>query len=202
MKKKLSIFVVSVVLAIAFIGCGKTETSEMVKAVQHKIDKALESNPSYADLTEIVNDYDELLIAEQEQVKDFDKIEKKISDYQKAASNDESIQRSVRAIEMIKEQLKHPNSMEIRSIEYGEQTNDDINIAKHVHIEFAADNEVGGSAVGAAMYTYIYYPNGDNTNKEWIYFDSDNMYAGDVATMKYWDFIKEVDVETVLNVSK
>ena len=49
--------------------------SEYVKDLQHKIDKALESDPSYEELIEIRDDYDELLKSEQEQIKNYDKIE-------------------------------------------------------------------------------------------------------------------------------
>jgi outer membrane lipoprotein-sorting protein len=55
MRKMKVVFVCIVALCIMLSACASKETElpEMVRAVQHKIDKALESEPTYSDLLEI-----------------------------------------------------------------------------------------------------------------------------------------------------
>lgn len=85
--------------------------SEYVKDLQHKIDKALESDPSYEELIEIRDDYDELLKSEQEQIKNYDKIEEMFT-------VSEEVVAGVFAANALKERLKNPSSLKILSAGY------------------------------------------------------------------------------------
>lgn len=72
--KRVAVVALSLLMAFSMAACAE-RVPENVKEVQHKIDKALESEPSYKDLKEIQELYDELLSAEQEKVERYDKIE-------------------------------------------------------------------------------------------------------------------------------
>lgn len=72
--KRVAVVALSLLMAFSMVACAE-RVPENVKEVQHKIDKALESEPSYKDLKEIQKLYDELLSAEQEKVERYDKIE-------------------------------------------------------------------------------------------------------------------------------
>lgn len=72
--KRVAVVALSLLMAFSMVACAE-RVPENVKEVQHKIDKALESEPSYKDLKEIQELYDELLSAEQEKVERYDKIE-------------------------------------------------------------------------------------------------------------------------------
>lgn len=200
MRTRCLVSLIAIMFVLTFVGCGFQPTSEYVTNLQHKIDKAIESEPTYADLKEIVNEYDELLAAEQEQVNNYNKIQQMISDYESDVLNDESVTFSVKAIEIMKTHLKHPDTLDIRSIEYLKGS--EVNETQTVHIKFAADNEVGGSAVGAAIYTYVHYPNGEFEDYDWIYFDDDSMYNAMLVsfTRADSDDITNVDVDLIKSI--
>ena len=202
MKKRRMFFVCAVILCIMLSACASKEAElpEMVKAVQHKIDKALESEPTYADLLEIQDDYDELLKSEQELVKNYDRIEKMISEADASASSDDSLQYSIAAVNMLKKYLKHPDTLDIRKLEYGERTNEGVNVVHFVHIEFAAENEVGGNRIDEAMYSVTINVYGlDGEDGRISIKNEKSGYASDEVLLKYADFIQDVDVDSVLN---
>ena len=109
------------------------DAPEAVKTLQHKIDKALESEPTYEDIVEIMEEYDDLLKAEQDMITNYDKIE---------AMNkiDANVVSCVFAANKLKEHLKNPNSLEIIEAECGI---DGDTIA--VKLDYKADNSIGGS---------------------------------------------------------
>lgn len=122
-------------LALIFFACGE-KMSEEAYAVQRKIDKALESEPTYEDLIEIREGYDDLLIEEQETIQNYDQIQEKlkVTDSEVAA---------IYAINVLKDRLKNPSSLEI--ISAGVTSHTDISSTWYVEINYTAANDVGGN---------------------------------------------------------
>ncbi len=209
--KKIRLAIIFISILFLF-GCQTTggmsgdEVPELVKNIQHKIDKALESNPSYSDLIEIQNDYDELLIAEQEQVRDFDKIQTMINDYKRNASDSESYKYAEEAVGILQKRVKHQNTLDIKKISYSIYKSSYT--YKVVYIEYFADNDLGGNVAGEAYYC-IYEP-GDAFGEVWggknLLTNSDKSDAGLAETTfslygTYYDKgdKEDVDVQIVLD---
>jgi hypothetical protein len=141
--KKEGFIAVVVAMAIVFTACGNAskepeapEVPEAVKTLQHKIDKALESEPTYDDLIEIQEEYDDLLMAEQEMITNYDKI---------VAMNtiDSKLVSCVFAANRLKERLKNPSSLEINSAYCYES-----DMTDYVKINYSASNDLGGMKDG------------------------------------------------------
>jgi len=138
-----------ITLLLAFIVCGvfcacggndnlseqtdRPEISEETRIVQRKIDKALESESTYSSLKEIRDLYNDLLIAEQEQITNYDKIESmfRLSDMEVAA---------IYAVNELKERLKNPYSLELISISVS--SNDE---SAAIKVVYSASNDFGGN---------------------------------------------------------
>lgn len=131
--------------------------SEYVKDLQHKIDKALESDPSYEELIEIRDDYDELLKSEQEQIKNYDKIKEMFT-------VSEEVVAGVFAANALKERLKNPSSLKILSAGYS-SSYDEIDkeygmedvMGAVVKLDYTATNDMGGE-VEDTYYCWQYVP--------------------------------------------
>ena len=163
MKRRLLILVlVAVVLSTSLSACGNKDTSnatadteqeievpEDVRKLQHKIDKALESNPSYEDLLEIKEMYDDLLNAEQEMIENYDEIEKMF----KVDSNTVAC---VFAVNKLKDQLKNPSSLEIISAKCYELVG-----TVYIWINYSASNSYGGT-VESDYYCVVDNPTEEN----------------------------------------
>ena len=149
MRKK---FILSLAIAMTILlsACGSSsEVPENVKTLQHKIDKALESEPTYDDIAEIKELYDDLLKAEQEMITNYDKIE---------AMNkiDSNVVSCVFAANKLRDQLKNPNSLEILSAKCYEN---DGTVA--IMIDYNASNDLGGT-VEDYYYCLLDTPTEDN----------------------------------------
>ncbi len=135
-------------------------------------------------------------------MKNYDRIEKMISEADASASSDDSLQYSIAAVKMLKKYLKHPDTLDIRKIEYGERTNEGVNIVHFVHIEFAAENEVGGNRIDEAMYSVIINADGsyglDGEEGRISIKNDKSGYASDEVLLNHADFIQDVDVDSVM----
>lgn len=138
--KKISILVLALIISLLLCSCGgasqgneETQKSEAVITLQHKIDKALESEPSYDDLMEIKNLYDDLLNDEQAQITNYDKIESMFS------LSEETVG-CIYATNKLMSQLKNPNSLNLISASCYSGSN-----SMYIKIEYSADNNLGGT---------------------------------------------------------
>lgn len=166
MKKGLC-FILALVMCLTLCACGNSvskeqqdneqtvQVSEEVKTVQRKIDKALESEPSYESLMEIRDLYESLLAKEQAQVENYDKLERLFQ------LNNEEVA-GVFAINKLKGELKNPSSLEVlsaSSIVY-----DDTSII--IKIDYTAENKMGGTDE-KAYYCLVNTPAYDKNSNEW-----------------------------------
>lgn len=132
MKKIISYILVMSLVAICITSCGGKP--ESVKNLQHKIDKALESNePSYDDIIEIINEYDGLLKEEQAMITNYDKIEEK-------NKIDANVVSCIFAANKLRAMLKNPNSLKL----YSAKCYDD-KVMVSIDLEYSAENNVGGT---------------------------------------------------------
>ena len=133
MKKIVSIILLTSLVACSILGCGK-KIPENVKEVQHKIDKALESEASYENVKEIQDLYNELLKEEQEMITDYEKIEEMYV-------IDENVAGSIFAAKTLKSLLKNPNSLELLSASCGKAEGKMV-----IKLEYVATNGFGGAS--------------------------------------------------------
>lgn len=136
--KRIAVAALSVLLALSMGACAE-KVPENVKEVQHKIDKALESEPSYKDLKEIQDLYDDLLNEEQEKVENYDKIESLL----KPSETDVAC---AYAVLNLKEQLSNPSSLVINSAKCSLSPGTEIstgNKTVYVKIDYSAANGFG-----------------------------------------------------------
>ncbi len=107
---------------MTLVACGNSENmSEQVKNVQRKIDLALEKESTYSDWASISYQYEnDLLNEEQKQIKGFDKIQKKMEEYEKQVLNDKYIQCAGKAGEALKVAEGFPEGFLIYHYEYSE----------------------------------------------------------------------------------
>lgn len=137
--KRVAVVALSVLMAFSMVACtGKVseDVPENVKEVQHKIDKALESEPSYKDLKEIQELYDDLLNAEQEKVENYDKIEQLL----KPSETDVAC---AYAVLNLKYQLSNPSSLAVNSAKCSLSSGTAGNKEVYVKIEYSAANGYG-----------------------------------------------------------
>lgn len=140
--KRVAVIALSVLMAFSMVACaGKVseDVPENVKEVQHKIDKALESEPSYKDLKEIQELYDDLLNAEQEKVENYDKIEQLL----KPSETDVAC---AYAVLNLKYQLSNPSSLVVNSANCSLSGGTMISTGNkevYVKIEYSAANGYG-----------------------------------------------------------
>lgn len=112
----------------------------------------------------------------------------------------DSVQYSITAVNMLKEHMKHPDSLEIRKIKYLKDETTGASVKYEVYIEFAAENEVGGRVPDKAFFIdmpelgYSIYPT--------LYIESTStggsgMYAACAVDLKHsgWE---DVDVDLVM----
>lgn len=165
MKKGLC-FILALVMCLTLCACGNSvskeqqdneqtvQVSEEVKTVQRKIDKALESEPSYESLMEIRDLYESLLAKEQAQVENYDKLERLFQ------LNNEEVA-GVFAINKLKGRLKNPSSLEVLSV--NSITYIDTCMIK---IDYTAENNVGGTKEGT-YYCLVNAPTYDKNSNKW-----------------------------------
>ena len=156
--KKISIFVLALMMSLLLCSCGNTtqgeeeiQTSQAVKTIQHKIDKALESEPTYDDVMEIKNLYNDLLKDEQAQIKNYDKIESMFSLSKEAVG-------CIYATNTLKENLKNPNSLNLITASCIIDSDE-----MYIKIEYSASNDVGGT-VENDYYCVVDTPTENNGN--------------------------------------
>lgn len=152
MKKLITLFL-AFAMCLSLCACGKGVSDE-VKAVQRKIDKALEGEPSYESLVEIRDLYENLPLEEQEQIKNYDKLEPLFQ------LNSEEVA-AIFSINQIKSGLKNPSSMELLSVSSVVNT---TNIA--VKIDYTATNSAGGTTEKTTYYV-VSIPTYDEALDEW-----------------------------------
>lgn len=128
---------------------GKQEVPESVKTLQHEIDKALESNPTYEDIAKIKSEYNGLLNSEQAMITNYDKIEDMYP-------IDANVVSCIFAANQLKKQLKNPSSLDIINASCG---NADGTIA--IKLSYKASNNVGG-AVENTYYCLVDTPKENN----------------------------------------
>lgn len=142
MRKKCCVWLLLSVLIVGLCACSSDfknksdeKMSEEVRILQRKIDKALESEPSYEDLIEIRELYEDLLNAEQEQVTNYDRIEGMFSlSYETVAC--------IYATNKLKENLKNPSTLNVISASCVKDSSFETLCIK---IDYTADNNVGGT---------------------------------------------------------
>lgn len=164
MRKKV-LNIVLVYLLMCFItGCGSNKEAERVpenvSIVQHKIDKALESEPTYKDIVEIKDLYDDLLYSEQELVKGYDKIEEMLQ----ISSKDVAC---IFAIQTLKGNLKAPNSLEISAVNYMTYKNNNDEDRIGIQIEYSAQNSFGTN-IADTYYCLETIPVYDEQSSTWL----------------------------------
>lgn len=175
MRKKILLMMIAVCLLLSLSACSasaeqtvkeeateveetEVEIPEMVRSLQHKIDKALESEPTYDDIVEIQNEYDDLLMAEQAMIKNYDKIEKMVA-------IDENLVSCVYAAQKLQARLKNPSSLQIISAKC---CNTPTKVA--VKLDYSATNDLGGT-VESTDYCLVVPPT-QNEQGEWTcYYD-------------------------------
>lgn len=158
LNKKLVTIVLILSVCLCVTGCANTP--EAVKTLQHKIDKALESEPKYDDLVKIQEEYDALLKAEQEMVKNYDKIQEMAKpDYY-----------TVGCVFVIKnyllDRLKSRESFKLLSAECYDRKDlvkGDRDIIP-IKIKYSASNAYGGT-VENELYSIVYRP--DEKDGKW-----------------------------------
>ena len=135
MKKNTLLLLLSVLAAFVIVSCAKPEPKipENVKEVQHKIDKALESEPTYSDLVEIRTLYDDLLKAEQEMVTNYDQIKELMK-------IDSNVVSCVYAVKYLRKNLKNPSSLQLYSAQCCSHEGKDV-----VKFKYSATNSYGGA---------------------------------------------------------
>lgn len=144
------------VLAMGLFSCSLM-MSEEARAVQRKIDKALESEPTYEDLVEIQNDYDDLLLKEQETIKNYDKIEEQL----KVTASDVAI---IYSANQFKPKLKNPSSLEIISASVTPVNSEDGGY--YVKLDYTATNSFG-AALEDIVYWQVEQPVYDESTDQW-----------------------------------
>jgi len=175
MKKKWIIGLIFAVLLVTMMACGssaqepipeeKTESlSEYVIAVQRKVDKALESNPTYSDLKKVKEAYDELLSSEQAQIKNYDKIEEmlELTDVEIAV---------IYGIQELKKYLVIPSSLDVKDILVVAFGSNYL-----VEMDFTSENKAGGS-VENLYYVWMENAVKDESTGRWSC-ELSNLYKG------------------------
>ena len=136
--KRVAVVALGLLMAFSMVACAE-KVPENVKEVQHKIDKALESEPSYKDLKEIQELYDDLLSAEQEKIENYDKIEQLL----KPSETDVAC---AYAVLNLKYQLSNPSSLVVNSANCSLSGGTMISTGNkevYVKIEYSAENGYG-----------------------------------------------------------
>lgn len=136
-------------MVLSLVACGgsssKTvEVPDYVKSLQHKIDKALESTPSYDKIAEIKREYNDLLKSEQAMIKNYDKIN---------ALNPMDIHTvaSIVAVKKLKAYLKDPNSLTLLSVS-STLGNQGVGTIK---LTYTASNSYGGTVTEEWYYQFL-----------------------------------------------
>lgn len=152
MKKSIALFM-ALVMCLSLCACGKSASDE-VRSVQRKIDKALESEPSYENLVEIRDLYEELLLEEQKQIKNYDKLKPLFQ------LNSTEVA-GVFSVKQLMGELKNPSSLELLSASSVINT---TSIA--VKIDYTAENSMGGTNE-KTYYCLVSIPTYDEALDEW-----------------------------------
>ena len=143
------------ILTINLFACGE-KMSEEAESIQRKIDKALESEPTYEDLVEIQNGYNDLLMEEQETIQNYDQIQEKLklTDLDIAA---------IYTANQLKGMLKNPSSLELLSAGVAI---DDKDPKYYVKLVYTAANNVGGN-IEDTFYWIVTKPSYDEAQERW-----------------------------------
>lgn len=151
--KRLASLLLVLVMCLSLCACG-SRVSEEVRALQEKIDKALEGETAYASLLEIQELYGNLSAEEQEQVENYDKLEAllKLNSIEVAG---------IFSINQLKGMLFDPSSFELLSISGA--ANDSKAAIK---IDYKA-SAVTGETVEGTYYFLVDAPTYDETSGEW-----------------------------------
>lgn len=166
MKKKIILLGLTLVFLFSVTSCtgnqDKSSDAPMperpaaVIDLQHKIDKALESSPTYRDLLDIRDAYNDLLQSEQELVDRYDELEPLFA----LSSEDVAC---IYAISNLKSQLKNPSSFTLLSASCAADTDEDTIALK---INYTAANNMGG-AVEDTYYCLVYTPEFNDDHQQW-----------------------------------
>lgn len=136
------------------------DAPDNVKLVQHKIDKALESEPSYQDYAEIKNLYEDLLKAEQEMIENYDQIESQFCLSEKEVA-------CIFSAQLLKGMLKAPDSLQITDVQCASYKNDGGLLIPIVLIKYSATNGFGGTVTDTFYCCLDNMPSYDEANDEW-----------------------------------
>ena len=148
----------------------KTEdVPEAVSSLQHKIDKALESEPSYEDWIEIKEEYDDLLKAEQDMITGYDKVAAKFA-------LDRETVACIATAQKLKGMLKNPSTLKITGVEVRKEK-----IKYIVKLDYSAENNVGGTVEDT------YYCSFSDINEE----DGKWTYRLDFVFTAFMDFDRQ-----------
>ena len=153
--KRMIARVLSAVMILSLCACGNG-VSEEARAVQHKIDKALESTPTYGELEEIRESYNDLLEEERATVKDYDKIEPLFELNATEVS-------AVYAVQQLKDRLKNPSSLKLLSVAISKPYE---NTSVPIKIDYTAENNIGGT-VEDTYYCVVSLATYDKDNDTW-----------------------------------
>lgn len=151
--KRLSALFFAMVMCLSLCACG-SNVSEEVRALQEKIDEALEGEPAYENLVEIRELYENLSAEEQEQVKNYDKFELLFQ------LNSTEVA-GLFSINQLKGMLFDPSSFELLSI--GAVASDTKVATK---IDYKAEAVTGG-IVEYTYYFVVDVPTYDEASGEW-----------------------------------
>lgn len=179
--KRIAVMSCACVLAMGLFACGP-KMSEEARAVQRKIDKALESEPTYEDLVEIQNGYDDLLLKEQETIQNYDKIEEQL----KVTASDVAI---IYSANQFKPKLKNPSSLEIISASVTPVDSEDGGY--YVKLDYTATNGFG-AAVEDIVYWEVDQPVYDEAADQWSC-KTDDDFAEWMETDELYEYFSGVE---------
>lgn len=153
--KRITVWLLVLTISVGLCACGNTERlPEEVVAVQRKIDKALDEEPTYEDLMDIRESYDDLLKEEQASILNYDKIQDMFTLSEKDVA-------AIYTVHQLKDRLKIPSSLELLSVEVASETE-----TMAVKVDYLAANDVGGM-LEDTFYCLVDTPIYDAQSKQW-----------------------------------